>query len=531
MATARKRISELTALTSASLDTVVVGVDNGITYKIELDTLADAVTSRVNILDRDRLQSLESVTSSFETKGRSIVSSSAQISNLGFVLSSDTSSFVRESETGSFLTSIPNGIISSSAQITNFGFVSTSVDITHLNSFTGSQTATNVAFTNAISARLQTSSFNEFSASVNQRILDATNEQNLSNLATTGSNTFVGNQKITGSVSILIPGGTAYAMNENPTPNNEFWAYVVQYPDAQNVAVGWTATIVGGSTYTVTAVNYQHPFNKITLSDGSLTMDYRIGINFSKSSKLWEFNSNGTLTGLPDGLVSGSSQLTSSYDNRYIQSGSSVYAPYLYSTNSTGDEGGEINLALPQTNTTLTGSVVVDVWRDRVRIFEAGGNNRGGYFDLTTLGNGVSTNLAPTLYLLEAYANVTYTLPGSFTEDPCRYSVVNNTVNVSSSWFNTSTYTFTPQKAGYWEITATYDVYRLHNVEAAMAIKKNNGIVVTAGAFGVVAQQVTKIVYLNGSTDFINVVNVGGAANSRSQYEGRSWFQARWVGE
>jgi hypothetical protein len=140
-----------------------------------------------------------------------------------------------------------------------------------------------------------------------------------------------------------------------------------------------------------------------------------------------------------------------------------------------------------------------------------------------------SISATPTLYLLEAYADVTYTLPGSFTEDPCRYSVVNNTVNVSSSWFNTSTYTFTPQKAGYWEITAAYDVYR--NTEASMAIKKNNGIVVAAGSFGAVAQQVIKIVYLNGSTDFINVVNVGGAANSRSQYEGRSWFQARWVGE
>jgi hypothetical protein len=135
--------------------------------------------------------------------------------------------------------------------------------------------------------------------------------------ATTGSNVFIGNQIITGSVSILIPGGTAYAINENPTPNNEFWAYIVDYPSAQNVAVGWTATIVGGGTYTVTAVNYQHPFNKITLSDGSLQMGYRIGINFSKSSKLWEFNSNGTLTGLPVGLISGSSQLTSSFDGRY----------------------------------------------------------------------------------------------------------------------------------------------------------------------------------------------------------------------
>jgi len=68
MANVRKKISELTALTSASLDTVIVGVDNGTTYKIELDVLADTVTNRINTLDIQRLNSLESVTSSFETK-------------------------------------------------------------------------------------------------------------------------------------------------------------------------------------------------------------------------------------------------------------------------------------------------------------------------------------------------------------------------------------------------------------------------------------------------------------------------------
>jgi hypothetical protein len=137
----RKKISDLTALTSASLDTVIVGVDNGTTYKIELDVLADAVTSRVNILDRDRLSSLESVTSSFETKGRTLISSSAQISALGFT--------------------------------------SSSADLTSLNSFTSSQTTLNSAFTNGINARLQTSSFNEFSASVHNEIVAATNEQDL----------------------------------------------------------------------------------------------------------------------------------------------------------------------------------------------------------------------------------------------------------------------------------------------------------------------------------------------------------------
>ena len=150
MANVRKKISELTALTSASLDTTLLGIDGGTTYKIELDTLADAVTSRVNILDRDRLSSLESVTSSFETKGRSVISSSAQITSLGFISSSIT---------------IPTGTISSSAQITSFGFVSSSIDISLLNSFTSSQSTLNTAFTNGINARLQTSSFNEYTAS------------------------------------------------------------------------------------------------------------------------------------------------------------------------------------------------------------------------------------------------------------------------------------------------------------------------------------------------------------------------------
>ena len=140
-----------------------------------------------------------------------------------------------------------------------------------------------------------------------------------------------------------------------------------------------------------------------------------------------------------------------------------------------------------------------------------------------------ATGSTSTIYFLEAYANETYTLPGSFTEDVCRYSVVSSNVSVSNSWFNTSTYTFTPQKAGYWEITASYDVYR--NGEASMLIKKSNNIVASAGSFNAVAQQITKIIYLNGSTDYINIYNVGGAALSRSQYAERSWFQARWTGE
>ena len=58
-----------------------------------------------------------------------------------------------------------------------------------------------------------TSSYDTTSASFDSRITAATNEQDLSYLATTGSNTFVGNQIVSGSVymgtgSIILPNGT-----------------------------------------------------------------------------------------------------------------------------------------------------------------------------------------------------------------------------------------------------------------------------------------------------------------------------------
>ncbi len=142
MTNVRKKISELTALTSASLDTTLVGVDNGTTYKIELDTLADAVTSRVNILDRSRLSALETFTSSANN------------------------------------------------------------DV--LNSYTASQNSLNTAFTNAINGRLQTSSFNSFSSSVHSEIVAATNEQSLTHLVTTSSfNSYTASQSTGSLVSRL----------------------------------------------------------------------------------------------------------------------------------------------------------------------------------------------------------------------------------------------------------------------------------------------------------------------------------------
>lgn len=53
-----------------------------------------------------------------------------------------------------------------------------------------------------------------------------------------------------------------------------------------------------------------------------------------------------------------------------------------------GDEGGEIEFGIPQTNTTLSTRVVTDVWQNRFRIFD--GNTKGVYVDLSKAPTGAS---------------------------------------------------------------------------------------------------------------------------------------------
>jgi hypothetical protein len=400
MTNVRKRILQLTALESASLNTSLVGVDGGTTYRIELDTLADAVTARVNILDRDRLNSLESSTGSYLTSLNGAISSSSQLTS-----SYDTRYVVSGSITQTTWDNIANK---------PDGIVSQSTDLSALNSFTQSQDILNTAFTNGMNARLQTSSFNDFSASVHTQILAATNEQSFNGL-------------ISSSTQISAFGFISSSHTDITSLNN--------FTQSQSIL---NTTFTNG----ISARLQTSSFN-----DFSASVDSRLIAATNEQS----FNGVTTSSYNAD---------SASFDSR-------------------------INSIVTESGSNLT-------------------------------------------YFIEAYANETYTLPGGFTEDICRYSVVSATENVPSNWFNTSTYRFTPQKAGYWEIIASYDVYR--NTEASMAIRKNGGIVASAGSFNAVAQDISKIIYLNGSTDYIDIVNTGGAALQRDQYQQRSWFQAKFVG-
>ena len=66
---------------------------------------------------------------------------------------------------------------------------------------------------------------------------------------------------------------------------------------------------------------------------------------------------------------------------------------WLYSNASAGDEGGQIVLEKPVTNTTLASPVVIDIYQNKIRFFEYGGTNRGYYIDISGGGASAGTNL------------------------------------------------------------------------------------------------------------------------------------------
>ena len=117
---------------------------------------------------------------------------------------------------------------------------------------------------------------------------------NTSSFATTGSNVFKGQQIISGAFNVSIS-ANAFGVNENPIANNIFWSYIPNDTNTTSIENGWVANIETVGTYTVTNVEYDYPFVKITLDDGLLELPYRCNGYFSLASKELKFGTDGVL--------------------------------------------------------------------------------------------------------------------------------------------------------------------------------------------------------------------------------------------
>jgi hypothetical protein len=160
--------------------------------------------------------------------------------------------------------------------------------------------------------------------------------------------------------------------------------------NSYTASINSTTASLNGKTgsYATTGSNQFKADQTIT---GSLTVTAltTISSSISANSSSLYLTSGSNLYVQNNGLVEITGSLTVSGSNNI-----NLVVPVLIIGTGSGDEGGEINLAKAATNTTLTGSgVTVDVYRDRLRIFEQGGDARGVYIDLAKTPAGVAGEL------------------------------------------------------------------------------------------------------------------------------------------
>ena len=277
------------------------------------------------------------------------------------------------------------------------------------------------------------------------------------NLATTGSNSFNGNQTITGSLittggitgSILatngvysssaqLPSGLVSGSSQVLNSSNVLSSSVEGF-NAFSSSVNSRINSAGGGSTDVNMFLSQSVFNTFATSS---FMAFSASVNtFTSSANTAlsnvyittaslnsktgsyattgsnQFSGSQSITGslTVTSLTTISSSISANSSSLYLGSGSNLYVQDNALVEITGslkvrgvarfetvggDEGGEIEFGVPQTNTTLSTRVVTDIWQNRLRIFD--GNTNGVFIDLSKAPTGVNGEIT---YKTSGYVN------------------------------------------------------------------------------------------------------------------------------
>jgi hypothetical protein len=230
--------------------------------------------------------------------------------------------------------------------------------------------------------------------------------------ATTGSNIFQGDQTITGSLYVsqnLIIAGSSSIQHISSSVVNIADNIITVNAQNPSIRFGGLAVIDSGSSPQVSgsmlfdSTNDQWIFvhqNQAAVTSSVLLMGPQTINNLGNESYP---TTNRVLKSVNAEHV-GDSNITDTGTKVSVNSNTEITGSLIVAggnkltVNATGgDEGGEILLGKATTNTTLVGEgVTIDIWQNRLRFFEQGGNARGAYLDISSLANGVGTNLLGT---------------------------------------------------------------------------------------------------------------------------------------
>jgi hypothetical protein len=361
------------------------------------------------------------LSSSLNTRVTSIESAATSLNSFtssasGRLSSIETSTGSLNTFTSSINTTIKSkldadGVISGSSQI--------SLGMTNGYTTFSSSVATSV---NDLSSSMNSlsSSFSSTDTSHNTRLTTIEGRY-----ATTGSNIFKGNQTITGSLYIsqnLIVQGSSSLENITASAVSIGTNKIILNSNTPAIRYAGISVFDSGSTNVTASLfydsltnNWKFQHSDVGTDDASILLYGPLGTGIDNAPTLvgnflTKVEDNGHGHHLTTSSVFDNGSKISLKNNTEITGSLIVAGGNKLTVNAAGgDEGGEILLGKAITNTTLAGDgVTIDVWQNRLRFFEQGGNARGAYIDISSLANGVGTNLlgtAATASYIE-YSNV-----------------------------------------------------------------------------------------------------------------------------
>lgn len=168
-------------------------------------------------------------------------------------------------------------------------------------------------------------------------------------------------------------------------------AYTTTIPAEPSNAVFLGYVVKASTTAGEILVNIQNGYELTELHGVQIEADNLLTDNevlaYDTTSGLW-INQTSAEAGLID-----TSSTAQTKTGNFTSSGN-LTGSVLVSSQSLTNEGGQIELSYPSSGSTLSGTnVTIDVYQNRLRIFESGGTNRGAYIDLAAATAGVGSNL------------------------------------------------------------------------------------------------------------------------------------------
>ena len=260
-----------------------------------------------------------------------------------------------------------------------------------------------------------TSSFNSYTASANGRL------DTLEGTIITGSPNYVqvlGNQRVTSTPGTSIISGSITTSGNpvqiivtgdaNPTAATGQWCTLQIHRD--NSAIGGIVQVEAANSNE----NQAYCVNVIdTPSAGTYTYSLRMNANGGGNFQFGE-SSGPLLTAVELRTNTNLPSTNNTFTGTNTFSGSTIFRGAVNFNNPTGSgassEGGQINLGLATQNQTLTGSVIIDVYENKLRLFEEGGNNRGAYLNVVSQSNSVGSSIvtSPNLLTMQTITSASY---------------------------------------------------------------------------------------------------------------------------